>query len=147
MTLGPGEGPSVRVPGHPYQLKARSEDTGGAYALVEATVTGEGPPQHIHGAEEEAFYVLEGEVDIQVGDETVHGTKGSFVLIPRGTVHTFWNVGHSPAKLLVIISLPGMEEYLAEVIGDQEIDTPRFVEKVTAVAHTYRMKIVGPPRG
>jgi mannose-6-phosphate isomerase-like protein (cupin superfamily) len=111
------------------------------------TITGDGPPQHIHGAEAEAFYVIEGAVNVQVGEEVVHATPGSFVLIPRGTAHTFWNAGPSQSKLLVIVSPPGMEEYLAEVIGDEEIDTPTFVEKVTAMASRYQMQIVGPPRG
>lgn len=147
VILGPGEGPAVRVPGHPFVVKASSDDTRGAYALAEATITGEGPPQHIHHAEDESFYVLEGEVGIQVGDEVVSGTAGAFVLIPRGTVHTFWNAGSGPAKLLVIVSPPGIEEYLAHAIGDEDIDTATFVERVTAVAETYQMEVVGPPRG
>lgn len=147
VVLAPGEGQIVRVPGHPYICKATRHDTGGVYSLNEVTITGSGPPQHIHGAEEEAFYVVEGAVDVQVGDEIVHGTPGSFVLIPRGTVHTFWNAGPTPAKLLVIVSPPGMEEYLAEVVGDTEIDAATFVEKVTAMAPKYQMRIVGPPRG
>jgi quercetin dioxygenase-like cupin family protein len=147
VVLEPGEGRIVHIPGHPLVLKARSEDTGGAYALVEATITGQGPPQHIHRAEEEAFYVLAGEVNVQVGDQTVHGRPGSFVLIPRGTVHTFWNAGTGPAKLLAIVSPPGAEEYLADVIGDHEIDSATFVDKMMAVADTYRVEVVGPPRG
>lgn len=147
VILTPGEGRIVRVPGHPYTLKATREKTRGAYSLVEVSITGQGPPQHIHGAEEEAFYVLKGSVNILIGDDIVHATPGSFVLIPRGTVHTFWTAGTSPAKLLVIVSPPGMEDHLAEVIGDQEIDTDAFVEKVTAMAPKYQMQIVGPPRG
>jgi quercetin dioxygenase-like cupin family protein len=108
---------------------------------------GQGPPQHIHRAEEEAFYVIEGTVNILLDDEVVIGTPGSFVLIPRGTVHTFWNAGQSPAKLLVIVSPPGMEDYLAEVIGNQELDAATFVEKGTAMAPKYQMQIVGSPRG
>jgi quercetin dioxygenase-like cupin family protein len=127
-------------------MKARPKDTGGAYSLAEIAITGDGPPQHIHGAEEEAFYVIDGAVNVQVGDEVVHGTPGAFVLIPRGTVHTFWNAGSSPAKLLAIVSPPGMEACLAEVIGDEEIDTATFVEKVTAMALKNQMEIVGPPR-
>jgi quercetin dioxygenase-like cupin family protein len=147
VVLAPGQGRVVQAPGHPYTHKATGEKTGGAYSLVEVTITGQGPPQHVHGAEEEAFYVIEGTVNIQLDDEVVTGTPGSFVLIPRGTVHTFWNAGQSPAKLLVIVSPPGMEDYLAEVIGDQELDTAAFVEKVTAMAPKYQMQIVGPPRG
>lgn len=147
VILAPGQGRVVRVPGHPYIFKATRENTRGAYSLVEVTITGQGPPQHFHGAEEEAFYVLEGSVNIQLGEEVINGSPGAFVLIPRGTVHTFWNAGMSPAKLLVIVSPPGMEEYLTEVVGDQEIDTATFVEKVTEVAEKYHMTIVGPPLG
>jgi mannose-6-phosphate isomerase-like protein (cupin superfamily) len=137
----------VRVPGHPYAVKASTDDTGGAYALAEATITGEGPPQHIHRAGEEAFYVLEGQVDVLVGDQTVHGTAGSFVLIPRGIVHTFWNAGSTPARLLVIISPPGVEKYLAEIIGDEDIDAAEFVKRMTAQGHKLDMEVVGPPLG
>jgi len=147
VVLAPGQGRVVQVPGHPYTHKATGEKTGGAYSLVEVTITGQGPPQHIHLAEEEAFYVIDGTVNIQLDDEVVLGTPGSFILIPRGTVHTFWNAGQSPAKLLVIVSPPGMEDYLAEVIGDQELDAAAFVEEVTAMAPKYQMQIVGPPRG
>jgi mannose-6-phosphate isomerase-like protein (cupin superfamily) len=147
IIVAPGEGQVVRVPGHPYTYKAKSADTGGAYALIEVTITGDGPPQHIHGAEEEAFYVIEGSVNIQVGDDVVLATPGAFVLIPRGTVHTFWNASATPARLLVIVSPPGLEQYLAEVIGDAQIDTPTYIDKVTAMAHKYQMTIVGPPRG
>ena len=133
-TVGPGESKALSVRGH--LLKAAKEDTGGAYSLIEVNVTGGGPPQHIHKAEEEAFYVLEGEVNIKIGDRTIRGTVGSFVLIPRGTVHTFWNVGSTPAKLLVIFSPPGFEQFFFEV-GDEGID----------VAEKYNIEVVGPPLG
>jgi mannose-6-phosphate isomerase-like protein (cupin superfamily) len=147
VTLHAGEGQRVGMPGHPFVIKARSEETGGAYALVEATLTGGGPPEHIHHAEDEAFYVLEGRVNIQVGHQTIAAEPGSFVLIPRGTAHTFWNAGPTPAKFLVIVSPPGVEEDLAEVIGEEEIDTASFVERITALADSYRVEIIGPPRG
>ena len=133
-TPGPGEGKALPVPRHP--IKATKEDTGGAYSLLEVNVTGGGPPQHIHKAEEEGFYVLEGEVNIKIGDQTISGPAGSFVLIPRGTVHTFWNAGSTPAKLLVIFSPPGFEQFFFET-GDEEID----------IAEKYKIEVVGPPLG
>ena len=57
-TLEPGEG--MALPERRHLLKATKEDTGGAYSMLEVNVTGGGPPQHIHKAEEEGFYVLEG---------------------------------------------------------------------------------------
>jgi mannose-6-phosphate isomerase-like protein (cupin superfamily) len=147
VILEPGEGQTIKVPGHPYTFKARSADTGGAYALVEVTLNGQGPPQHIHHAEEEAFYILAGEINVQVGEQTIHKTAGSFVLIPRGTVHTFWNAGSTPAKMLAIVSPPGVVEGLAEVMGGEEIEAAAFGEKMTALAQKYHVDIVGPPRG
>ena len=132
--VGPGESKALPVRGH--LLKATNADTRGAYSLIEVNVTGGGPPQHIHKAEEEAFYVLEGEVNIQIGDQTIRGNVGSFVLIPRGTVHTFWNTGSTPAKLLIIFSPPGFEQFFFEV-GEEGTD----------VAEKYNLEVVGPSLG
>ena len=120
--------------------------------MFESVVPGNGPTQQIHKTEEEAFYVLEGEVNIKVGEQIVRGTAGSFVLIPRGTVHTFWNVGPTPAKLLVIPYPPGFEQVFAEVCGDlgeeaEELDRATYVERPKAVSEKYNQEIVGPPRG
>ncbi len=43
IALGPGEGNTVQVPGHPLTYKAMKEDTDGAYSLLEAIITGWGP--------------------------------------------------------------------------------------------------------
>ncbi len=72
--LGPGEGRVIQVPGHPITYKATAEGTAGAYSLLEVVVAGNGPTQHIHKAEEEAFYILEGEVNVKVGEQTIRGT-------------------------------------------------------------------------
>ena len=135
ITLGPGEGKAI--PASRHLIKATKDDTRGAYSLLEVNVRGGGPPQHIHHAEEEAFYVLEGEVNIKIGEQTMSGTVGSFVVIPRGIVHTFWNVGPTPAKLLVIFSPPGFEQFFFENVVEEEID----------IAKKYNIEVVGPPLG
>jgi mannose-6-phosphate isomerase-like protein (cupin superfamily) len=147
ITLGPGEGKTIKMPGMALIFKATTEDTGGAYALSEETIFGEGHPQHVHKAEEEAFYVLEGESNIKIGENIIKGTAGSFVLVPRGMVPTFWNVGPTPAKLLSIISPAGFEQFLIEAAGDEEIDTDTFVERLMSAAEKYNFEITGPPLG
>ena len=128
--------------------KAKGEETGGAYSLLEVLITGEGPPQHIHNDADEAFYVVEGEVDVKRGEETLHAAAGAFVLIPRGTVHTTWNTGSTPAKLLAIFSPPGFENYFMET-GEEgkEPDIAAYMEKANAVAEKYHLEITGPPLG
>ena len=147
VILGPGEGRHIDVPGHPLTFKASKDDTRGAYSLIEGLVTGDGPPQHVHLAEEEAFYVLEGEINVKLDDEVVRAKPGSFILVPRGTTHTFWNAGEGVAKLLVLFSPTGMEEYFAEVVGEGGIDTETFISRGMAVAEKYHLEIVGPPLG
>ena len=106
VVFGPGEGKTVMVAGDPLTYKVVSADTGSAYSFVELTIGVHGPPSHIHRNVDEGFYVLEGELDIQIGERTVHASAGSFVFGPRGVVHTYSKVGAGPAKLLEIFS-PG----------------------------------------
>ena len=139
IVLGPGDGKTVSVSGNPYTFKVRGNEAGGAYALVEVTVVGEGPPPHIHRAEEEGFYIVDGKLNVTVGDQMVHGTPGSFVLIPRGMVHTFSRAGTPSAKVLVLISPAGFEQFFEEIAG------PPDMEKIQALAERYHLEILNPP--
>jgi mannose-6-phosphate isomerase-like protein (cupin superfamily) len=73
-----------------------------------------GVPHHIHHGAEEAFYVLEGALTIATPDRTVNAPAGSFVLIPRGTVHTLANPGSVPARWLTIISPAWVSAWVEE---------------------------------
>ncbi|MCK8602620.1 cupin domain-containing protein [Desulfoferrobacter suflitae] len=141
IILGAGEGKTISVLRDSYTYKAAKEETGGAYALIEGEVVGDGPPPHIHAAEEEAFYVLEGELNVLVGERTVTATAGAFVLVPRGTVHTFSKkAGTASAKILIIISPAGFEKFFEEIAG------PPDLEKLMALAAKYNLKIAGQPQ-
>jgi len=141
IVRGAGEGKAVSILGDPHTFKATKAETGGAYALIEGTIIGEGPPLHIHETEEEAFYVLEGALRIRIGERTVTAGPGAFVLIPRGTVHTFAREGPAPARILVILSPAGLETFFEEIAG------PPDLEKIQALAPKYHLQIVGPPLG
>jgi quercetin dioxygenase-like cupin family protein len=117
-----------RPVGTELSIKAAERETGGAYSLIEAGVPqgGLGPLPHRHLDREESFFVLEGEIDFRVGDDTIRGTRGSFLLVPRGVVHTFSNAGSAPARILLVHS-PSFEGYFAELgalaasgTGDQD---------------------------
>jgi len=138
IALSPGEGKTIPVLGDSYTYKAVGGDTQGNYSLLEIHVKGDGPPPHIHKTEEEAFYILEGELTLQVGDQTIKGTAGSFVLVPRGVVHAFTRAGTPSAKVLAIISPAGFEQFFEEISGPPDID------KVLSVAEKYNLEIVGP---
>jgi len=61
-------------------------------------------PRHLHHSDDEAWYVLEGTLVVQVGDNNVEAQAGSAVLVPRGTPHTYWNPGSGPARYLLIMT-------------------------------------------
>jgi mannose-6-phosphate isomerase-like protein (cupin superfamily) len=114
LLVPPGEGATLLSPsGLAQWLKAAECDTGGAYSLWESlTLPHEGPQPHIHANHEEAFYVLSGELEMRLGERTVTAGAGTFVLVPRGTVHAFTNHGPEPARMLTIMS-PPMDRYRA----------------------------------
>ena len=145
IVLKPGEGKTIPVPGHNITHKLRGEDTGGAFSLLEVELWGDGPPQHIHKTEDETFYVLEGEINVLMGEQIIKATAGSFLFVPKGTVHAMCRSGEKPARFLATYSPPGLEKFFDEAAGLDVTDTDAYVAKAEALAKKYNMEIVGPP--
>ncbi len=61
-------------------------------------------PPHLHRKDDEAWYVLEGTLGIQVGEQEVEAQAGSAVFVPRGTPHTYWNPGPGPVRYLLVMT-------------------------------------------
>ena len=61
-------------------------------------------PRHIHYRDDEAWYVLEGVLRVQVGPNEVEAAAGSAVFVPRGTAHTYWNPGSGPVRYLLVMT-------------------------------------------
>lgn len=134
-----------------HTLIVEGDATDGRYALVELNVTpGTGTPMHIHLAEDEMFYVLEGEVSFWAEGEKTVATPGTFVHIPQGTVHGWRNEGSTDARFLNSVTPAGFEQFFA-AIGTPISPAhptpppvgPEFGEKIARLAPTYHMQIVG----
>jgi mannose-6-phosphate isomerase-like protein (cupin superfamily) len=143
-----GEGRAIWITGDTYTFKAVGADTKGALTLFEGTVSPQlGPPLHIHHREDEFYYVLEGEFEIHDGDRTFMASAGSFVHIARGTLHRFKNVGATPAKMLVLFTPAGMENFFFEAgLPAQEGGSapplgPEEIERTLAAAPKYGMEL------
>jgi mannose-6-phosphate isomerase-like protein (cupin superfamily) len=97
-------------------FKALAEQDGGDFSLMERTLPpgGRRPPPHRHTNCSEAYFVLDGLVAVTVGDEDLAVGPEGFVLVPRGTGHTFGNGGDREARLLVIHA-PAMDAYFARL--------------------------------
>ena len=95
-------------------IKARAEDTGGALGLVEGRFyEGFGPPLHVHNREDEALYVLEGQIRFRQGDDEFVAGPGTLVWGPRGIPHAF-KVQPGGARALVIVMPGGFERMFEE---------------------------------
>lgn len=106
----------VAVVGDIYRFLATGDETGGKYATWEAIVPpGGGPPPHVHSREEEGFFVLEGEITFQIGDDRIVAKAGTFANMPIGTPHSFKNESNSTAKMLITIAPAGLEQMFFEV--------------------------------
>ena len=61
-------------------------------------------PRHVHHRDDEAWYVLEGILRVQSGENEIEARAGSGVLVPRETPHTYWNPGPGPLHYLLIMT-------------------------------------------
>lgn len=110
------EGDCVAVVGDLYRILATGADTDGKYAQFDAVVPpGGGPPPHIHSREEEAFFILEGEITFHVGERRFTAGPGMFANIPIGVLHAFRNESDRPARMLITVAPAGLEKMFLEV--------------------------------
>jgi mannose-6-phosphate isomerase-like protein (cupin superfamily) len=93
-----------------------SERSRGAAGIVEVAVPAawDGPPLHHHDFDE-TFYVLDGELTIQVGDDIVTVGAGEAAFAPRGSHHTLANLGDAPARYLLTCTPGGFERMFARL--------------------------------
>lgn len=140
--LAPGEGRTLDVLGEEVLCKVVGEETDGAWSLFEVTVSPEcGPPLHRHGDFDEAYYMLDGELEIRVGDETVAARPGHFVRIPKGAAHTYKNRSSSPARFLAWACPAGVEHFFEAL--HREVTMPPDPARILAVAARHHVEFVG----
>lgn len=111
-----GHGLHREARGSEMWFKAVGTDTQGRLSIMERTLPpgGRMPPPHRHQANDEAYFVLDGEVEFRVGEDVVHGTNGTFILVTAGEVHTFGNTSEASARLLVLHA-PALDQYFEEL--------------------------------
>jgi quercetin dioxygenase-like cupin family protein len=142
----PGTGPTLDVLGVTHSYKAMASDTGRQFSVWESIVPpGRGAPAHTHTREDEAFYVLSGEVLVEVEGVTdpLRLDTGAFLFAPRHRRHGYRNVGTTTARLLVF-AMPGtgLDRMFAafDEVGKQSGHTPA-IQTIAAIAEQYGVVI------
>lgn len=136
-----------------HLLEAAPGSDGIGVALV-TQPPGIATPLHRHTRESEAFYVLEGCLDYQAGEQLHRLSAGWFIHLPAGVAHAFRIRGDSPARLLAIVD-PGGLLHLYDEVGAPAPqlrlpggDGPGLAEEIprwNAVAPRYGLEVLGPP--
>ncbi|MDQ3636866.1 MAG: quercetin 2,3-dioxygenase [Actinomycetota bacterium] len=147
-------GSSVWYLGCLFTVLAAAQETGGRFGLVESlSPKGTEPPRHVHGREDEAFYLLEGEITFYIGEETYEATPGTFVLAPRGVPHSY-TFETEEIRMLVLLAPGGFEEFfrppqLSEPARAMEVpppaEGPPDVPAIVAALEHHGVEVVGPP--
>lgn len=132
-------------------IKATGEETGGAYGLIEQRANaGMATPLHVHHAEDELWFVIDGRLSLHVDGETVTVEAGDVAFGPRGVPHAF-RVDEDESRYLIVRNAGG--ESFFEAVGDPAADltlpdprpTEEQLERLTGVTDTYELEILGPP--
>ncbi|MBV9120632.1 MAG: cupin domain-containing protein [Chloroflexi bacterium] len=151
IVLPPGAGETFRATpeGDHCTYKVVGQDAGGRYALMEYVVQPlvgtEPPPTHWHDTREELWFILEGELMMVAGHDTVEATPGTTVFVPRFVPHTFWVPGDKPVRFLTIFSPAGPEAIFKDrdrIIADKGTIT---MEDLIELGKTYGTYLNNPP--
>lgn len=138
---------AFRFLGVPSQMRATAETTNGAYGLMEhwEMPVGFASPYHTHHREDEAFYVLEGEVAFVCGGQWLRAGAGAFVYGPREIPHGFKVIGDSPARMLLLCSPAGFERFVLEQTTPiDKPPSPPDMPTLMTLAAKYGIDIHGP---
>jgi quercetin dioxygenase-like cupin family protein len=146
-------GPAFWGPGDTYTFLATGKETQGAYFQLEAVVTpGGGPPPHVHHHEDETFFVIEGTLELRLGELTVLARAGDYISVPRGAVHSFRNVAEHDARMLVTFVPAGFEAFFEEVFepaADRTSPPPPtssdLIDRMIKAAPKYGLEMLPPP--
>ena len=132
VALKSGEPDEVTYDAGTARFLASSEDTHGAWSLVELTERpGYKTRIHRHNYTDETYYVLEGVLTAKIADKTYELPAGSYIVIPRGTPHAQGNLGKVPVKVLLTMTPGGFEQSFkdrAELIKTVKPGDPNFIK-------------------
>ncbi len=143
LFLPPGYGHTSSMGGHGVVFKVDADQTKGALSIVEHPIPpgGNAGPPHTHSREDEVTYVIEGEINVLIGDDVIRAPAGSYVIKPRDIPHTFWNASGKPAHILEIITPAGLEKYFEEVSPAFKPGQPPDAEMIVRIAAKYGLKM------
>jgi hypothetical protein len=125
----------------PLRFLCDSRETGGAWSLFDEEIPfGMGPPPHRHNWDE-AYYVLEGEVDFEIDGQPVTISAGDFARLPANTIHGFKGATKTGARVL-IFAAPGHSSEFFEELNSEVRSLPDDLKKVPDIGLRHGIEIM-----
>jgi quercetin dioxygenase-like cupin family protein len=132
--------------GAQIMVKLSTADSNGAAAIFRQTMPPNwGPPLHRHSREDEWFYILEGEITAEIDGQRTVLQGGGSAFAPRGTAHRFKVSGPRPAKMLVMVTPGGFDQFFEELASlNRGLANPDLAG-MERLMKAYGMELLGPP--
>jgi mannose-6-phosphate isomerase-like protein (cupin superfamily) len=135
--LAPGKGRSASLRGTEVRFKVGSDRAEGASCVEFTAAPGFDTGLHVHERLEETWYIVDGEIEFRVGDETFEAAPGACVFVPPRVPHAFANRTDAPARFLLIMSPPGHDRYFDELAEILATDGPPDTDAIAALRRRY----------
>jgi quercetin dioxygenase-like cupin family protein len=118
-----GEGEARWWVGGLAEIKLTADETGGLLSIVEVTEPPNAQaPWHVHHREDETFWILDGDVTLEVGDAAIEAHTGDLAFGPRGVPHRYV-VGDAGCRMLFIMTPGGFEDLVRDMSVPAEART------------------------
>jgi len=116
---------------------------GGLSVFEDRNAPGAGPPLHVHHDAEEVFHIRAGRYRFQCGDQVFEAGDGDMAVVPRGTPHTYLNIGSGTGRMLVTMRPGGFEGFF-QAVADAGLKVPDDMPAIVEIAARYKLELLGP---
>jgi quercetin dioxygenase-like cupin family protein len=132
--------PPLQVVGEQIRVLAPATRTGSYEIFLQSGSVGAGPPPHTHPWDE-AYFVIEGRLEVLLGDRKLEATAGKLVHVPRNTTHAF-RILEPSTRFLSINSHGGAAAFFSDV--DRETGGSLDLPKLLSAAQRHQVGIAAP---
>ena len=131
-----------------------SKDSGGQFSLIEGLMPPGGDGGlHLHTNEDESMHLLEGELEVTIGERKFLLSSGESYFAPRNIPHRLRNLSQAPVRSLVLTTPGGFDKFISQagirlmggLTPPAELPTPHQMEKLLKLAEEFGIKIIAPP--
>jgi mannose-6-phosphate isomerase-like protein (cupin superfamily) len=152
------DAPTYAFLGVRMRVLLSSKQTGGQFSMIEGTMPPGGDGGlHIHLREDESMHILEGELEVTIGDSVTVLKAGSSYFAPRGVPQRLRNLGATPMRGILVTTPGGFDEFISkagmpldeatplEVIANAPPPSAEQLAGLLQLAEAFGIVILVPP--